>query len=296
MFSMKDDRNYCFSGSAIDRMEINGAKLLSSKEGNRVNFYFSGGIFFKTYESDLFSFGDEGQEQRDAAVQKSCPLRFLDLEVDVEGEEYAGNSDNMKFLMKESSVRRNSLGASFPLEVKKLGFYQNSSPEQFGYEGISADGINQKQLDDNWSGLEFDIHLGGMGALAQAVDVKLHFMLAWSEGNTEKSYQGDINVGLPKLYVGVRIGERPGTTAPFPVQGMMSLGVEAVELKKNIVSDEKETRETFYFLLKDFVLKFFGLQFPYGSNRLYVFGNTEENTEGLEDKKKLAFYGAYERK
>ena len=165
LFALKDDRNYYFSGSAIERMEINGAKLLSSKEGNRVNFYFSGGIFFETYESDLFSFGDELQDEQEAEEQKSCPLRFLDLEVDVEGEEYAGSSDNMKFLMEESSVRRNSLGASFPLEVKKLGLYRNCPPEQFGYEGISADGITQQQLGDNWTGLELDIHLGGMGHL-----------------------------------------------------------------------------------------------------------------------------------
>ncbi len=283
-FELKESRTYFFSSSAVERMEIHGAKLLAAQDAGRVAFYFSGGLFFHMYESDLFSYGED-------ADGSQYPLLFSDLEILAGGDAYTGSMDHLKFSAPDPDrVRRNSLGRSFPPEIEKLGSYSGQTPEQSGYEGIDAEGIRQKELGRDWSGLHMAIHLGGLGALAGTSDLKLHLLLAWSASDIRRAYDGSISTELPGLYVGLKIGDLPGTSMTLPIQGIMSMGVEAVALKKQVPAPEDAQTE-YYFLFQDFVLKLFQLQFPYGSSRIYVFGSPD----GDAGQKQLAFYGAYER-
>lgn len=272
-FKLKNPVEYQAEGSAIRRMSVTGASLAASDEGGLM-FSFSGEFVFVRYDRDLFSFS-EGDPAG------ACRLKFSGYQVRAWANSYVKSTERLMFHMGESIPRPDSLAACFSLSFESM-LTSRIPPEQMGFEGIYVEGISQKELKGSWAGMICRVDLGGLGALAGAVKTELTLLLAWSPGTVEKNYDGSIRTGLPDLYVGIRFGEQPGGAAEFALEGVLSLGFEAVELKW----DSKG--ENFYFVLRDFAVKVLKLRFPDGSSRILLFGNKS-------DPDKPAWYGAYER-
>ncbi len=279
-FEIAEEIKYQFKGSAIDYMIVDSASLSASDIGGKISFFFGGKLGFNNYERDIFSYGEYKKSDKIDRNSESS-LKFTGLEVFAEGENYGANTGAMKYLCDLSEPRDNSIGQCFKISVKDIFEARNKTPENYQFEAINVDGITQKELDDNWTGMSFELSLGGLGSLASFTEMKLILLLAWSAGENKKEYDGNVKTEPPGLYVGLRLGEFPGFSAALPLEGVMSLGFQAFELKYH-----KESGE-FYFLMKDFVLKLLKFQFPSGSSSIYIFGNKQ-------NRDMLAWYGAYD--
>lgn len=273
-FELEECVEYFTSGAPLQGFRVETVNLVSSAREEKNSFFLSGRIKFAKWEKDILSYGDSEKEE-------NCSLVFSDLLLLEERGNFSIHVGSMKFHHEAGRPRAGSLAKQFPTAFQ--GFFTGADKkelEQLGYEGIQVDGIRQEELTGSFCAALFRIDLGGMGALSSAGNLGMLLCVAWSAGAVHKEGDGGISVGESPCYIGARLGTAEGSGGLLPIQGIMGMYIDSVELKS---SDEG----TFYLYLRNFSLKILNYGFPPGNNNIYIFPSPQADGE-------LGWYAAYE--
>lgn len=279
IFKLRERMKYSADYSALNHIFVDEMTLSSSAKEERVTFFLSGKLLFRCYDTDLFSYGYEKDDvnEEDGASY----LSYVQLKLSDKDKKMSVVTEQMNFLSGNSIPREKSLARQFPTQLKKI-LISNSGQKisDLGYNGIHVENIKQEEIKENWVGLVWEIDLGGLGALAAAGNLVFSLMTAWCPPEVEKKSDGTVSAQAPGLAAALRIGLFQGVNGLIPIQGIMSLKLESVELKAT-------KNGALYLFLRDFSLEILKKSLPGGSNNIYVFGNAKNPY-------KLGWYCAYE--
>ncbi|HEY3598075.1 MAG TPA: hypothetical protein VGL08_11270 [Paraburkholderia sp.] len=222
-------------------------------------------------------------------------LRFDNLAVDMSYiaatrvPSFALRTDKMSFDLDNSAARPNSLGNRFPVRLSTLVAAPNlaetgkppagQDPKDLGYVSVSC-GLQQSKLVNPWYGIEYELKLGGLGALAAGAELTLKVLAAWSGGGTDDA---------PAVYVGVRLpGLKDAIGIELPIQQVLKLGFRNIEFHTYPAQPNDPTRLAYLMRFRNFGLQVLGYTFPSGHNDIYLFGNPDEANSTT-----LGWYAAY---
>ncbi|GIP08212.1 hypothetical protein J1TS5_03820 [Paenibacillus macerans] len=253
-FHLKHDYVYQFRSSLLARVEFTGISLTNSKTGlnpevseveTAYQFNLSGYMAFHTVKSkaikgqyqcfDVMSFGelDEGVCGEDRLVDPEAAKRIglcfsalpITMHVPAPAEQptarrFESDPTRITFDPDVSTVRKNSLFRSFPLEL--IGLMAGKGDiGNLGYLPVGAvpemTGIDS----GGWHGLRFRLNLGGLGGLTGNAGIDAELLLAWSpdDGNDNRSYRLSVGLKLPSIL------------KRFQLQGVMELLFEHLFLR-----------------------------------------------------------------
>lgn len=272
--------NAFYSGLCVDKVT-----LTSSAAEERASFFLAGRLKFVLLDSDVLSYGDPKPDPKAMETEsgkEDTGLVFSDLLLLEKKGSIAVHTGTMKYHYENSVPRAGSLAEQFPIHVTE--FLTGSAgvmPESLGYAGIQADGIHQEALADTWSAVCWQIDLGDLGALSTASNLKLSLLTAWSVGEVDRQGDGGVTTGAASGYIGAKLGNFQGVSGMVPLEGILSLGFDSVELKRSAAGE-------FYLHFRDFSLKFLKYTFPSGNNDIYLFPGPDRDG-------KLGWYAAYEK-
>lgn len=287
-FALKENTRIGLLSSPVTEVNFTGAQLLIGGDAadSAVDFLLAGELYFegKSEEEaeglDLYSYGQEGGG-----------LCFTGLCVHMEHQVFEVRNSQMVFRADLSTAREGSFASQIPMHPISLEVHDGDgvTPASLGYMGISADGIKQAELTAKWSGILWEISLGGMGLLAENLAPRLLLLTAFSPDDS--IFHSDAmrrrEDAPTKRYVGVRLtmGKDGGTGAGFSLslQQFMQLSFRSLELKKSKAKDGKQG--SCGILIRDFQLKALALSMPPGGNSIWIFG--------APGAKKLAWFAEY---
>ncbi|WP_210521569.1 hypothetical protein [Hymenobacter terricola] len=186
---------------------------------------------------------------------------------------YAFDISQVSFDPSQSNVRPGSLVNHFPLQLTGITSGDKAnSPAAQGYLSVNLPSLAQKQgVSGPWYGLQFNLNMGTLGALAGSLGFNSVFLMAWNVGGTGAT----AGLKLP--------GVNP--QAPFfSLQGVLRLNIGSVLLT---VADDKVS---YLMKINDIALKFLVLSFPpNGSVNFFLFGNPNATATPQS----LGWYTAY---
>lgn len=250
---------YILENCGIKRIRIESASLETEGENGR---FVLGGSFLLAEEehADLFSF-------------EKLPFDGLTVEMKTteSGYDFQVDYESLVLRPQDGILREASFGALFPAKVSRLVMQENRKATELGFETLKIKGYEDEEaLGENWTGFLWLIETGNLGGLAAAVNLTLELLTAFGP-------DPESSAGLPHFYCGIRIRSLVKTdTFALPLQGIMSLGFDSIELKKD---------GDFYFWFRNFSLTILGKRFPETNNDLYLIADTQGN---------LGWYGAVE--
>lgn len=287
-FALKENTRIGLLSSPVTEVNFTGAQLLIGGDAadSAVDFLLAGELYFeeKSEEEadglDLYSYGQEGGG-----------LCFTGLCVHMEHQVFEVRNSQMVFRADLSNAREGSFAEQIPMHPISLEVHDGDgiTPASLGYMGISADGIKQAELTAKWSGILWEISLGGMGLLAENLAPRLLLLTAFSPDDS--IFQSDAlrrrEDAPTKRYVGVRLAMGKdggaGTGFSLSLQQFMQLSFRSLELKKGKTKDGKQG--SCGILIRDFQLKALALSMPPGGNSIWIFG--------APGAKKLAWFAEY---
>lgn len=258
-FEMDAPAEFVMRSNGILRVCIESASLRAS--GEESSFLLGGSMKLTgACEVDLLSY--------DA-------LSFAGLEIQMvsgsDGYRFEAVYRNLVLYPEKGVLRDASFAALFPAKISRMLSGNGQSPQDMGYMEIKLKGYeNAEKLGKEWTGFVWRIETGNLGGLAAAARLSLELLTAFAPD----SYSGD---GGPCFYCGIKLDSLINTDSfSLPLQGVVSLGFDAIELK---------TDEDFYFRFRNFSLTILGKRFPDTNNDLYLIGDKDGN---------LGWYGAVE--
>ncbi len=258
-FVLEKPVEYILENCGIKRIRMESASLETEGENGR---FVLGGSFLLAAEehADLLSF--EKLPFDGLAVEMKTAESGYDFRVDYE---------SMVLRPQDGVLREASFGALFPAKVSRLVMQENRKATELGFETLKIKGYGDEEaLGENWTGFLWLIETGNLGGLAAAVNLTLELLTAFGPDPESPA-------GQPHFYCGLRIQSLVKTdTFALPLQGIMSLGFDSMELKKD---------GDFYFRFRNFSLTILGKRFPETNNDLYLIADDQGN---------LGWYGAVE--
>lgn len=273
-FELQESVTYYTSGAPLQGFRIEAVNLVSSAREEKNSFFLSGRLMFAEWKADLLSYGDSEHDEDNS-------LAFSDLLLSEERGNFSIHVGSMKFHHEISRPRPGSLAKQFPAAFQ--GFMTGTDQkelERLGYEGMQVDGIRQEELRGSYCAAIFRIDLGGLGALSSAGNLGILLCAAWSAGAVHREGGGGIAVDESPCYIGAKLGTAEGAGGLLPIQGIMGLYVDSVELKSS-------GEGMFYLYLRNVSLKILNHDFPPGNNNIYIFPSPQEDGEP-------GWYAAYE--
>lgn len=250
---------YILDNCGIKRIRIESAALRT--EGGNGRFVLGGSFLLAAEEhADLFSF--EKLPFDGLTVEMKATENGYDFQVDYE---------NLALRPQDGILREDSFGALFPAKVGRMVMQENRKVTDLGFQTVKMKGYGDEEaLGENWTGFLWLIETGNLGGLADTVNLTLELLTAFSPDPENP-------MGLPHFYCGIRIRSLVKTdTFALSLQGIMSLGFDSMELKKD---------RDFYFRFRNFSLTILGKRFPESNNDLYLIADDQGN---------LGWYGAVE--
>ncbi len=198
-------------------------------------------------------------------------------------------TDKIAFDLDNSLARPNSLGNRFPARLSGLLSAPNlapsgqpptgQDPSDLGYISVSC-GLQQSKLVNPWYGIEYDLKLGTLGALAAGAGLSLKVLAAWSSGGSDDA---------PAIYVGVRLpGLKDGIGIEMPLQQVLKLGFRSIEFHTYPAQPHDPSQLAYLMRFRNFGLQVLGFSFPAGQNDIYLFGNPDQTSSDA-----LGWYAAY---
>ncbi len=193
----------------------------------------------------------------------------IQMVLGADGYRFEADYRSLALFPEKSVLRDASFGALFPAKISRMLWGNGRSPQDMGYMTLKLMGYGDaEKLGKEWTGFVWRIETGNLGGLAAAARLTLEILTAFGPD----SDSGD---GAPCFYCGMKIDPLMNAgTFSLPLQGVVSLGFDAVELKKE---------EDFYFRFRNFSLTILGRRFPDTNNDLYLIGDKDGN---------LGWYGA----
>lgn len=303
VFAMQANNSFQLATGTLRTVDLLTTQLVTTKPANPAAgdstvaavFQMSGDFNFREPAAfDPFCFGtpdtDDGVPDPDAPKSN---LRFSNLAVTMGFS--LGNPNqvtfgvldgNVNFDLANSVPRPNSLIARFPVQLASLIAIPDpaitgqppatSTPADRGFVSISAP-IAQGLLKAPWYGLVYDIDLGGLGALAGSVGLKVRLLAGWCPAGEAHGEAVFVGISLP--------GVKDMLGVDLPLQGVLNLGFRTIQFT---TSDDLRGRRNYLLRLRDFGIRILGLQFPPGHNDITLFGNPNQTSNT-----KLGWYAAY---
>lgn len=258
-FAMEQPVEYILCDCGIERVCIESASLRAEGESGR--FVLGGTLVLNGgEETDLLSFA-------------KLPFEGLVVEMRTCAAGYDFHVDYGSLVLhpEQGELREGSFGALFPAKISRLLIQNDMEATDLGFETLKIKGYeDEKALGKEWIGFLWLIETGNLGGLAAKTNLTLELLTAFSPDPENAK-------GFPHFYCGLRIKSLVKTdTFTLPLQGIMSLGFDAMELRKE---------EDFYFRFRNFSLTILGKRFPESNNDLYLITDKDGN---------LGWYGAVE--
>ncbi|WP_233968915.1 hemagglutinin [Pectobacterium polaris] len=275
---------YLMSSSTLYMVNIETASFITVTSGaddpndTTVNsrFQLNGSVSFLPQPGfDLFSYGPE---QPIIDIQGiGGGLAYSALAIDMTFDQASPTYrtfvfDATKILLDQgaSQVRALSLAAHFPMKL--MGLVQavgDVTPDSMGFMPVDSP-IQGSPLTAPWFGLQFELDLGSLGALAAEAGFTASLMLGWAP-----------NVNGTTNYIGLSMPGVSGGDRAISLQGVLKLAFGDVSF---LVSPP-----TYILQLKNIALKFLSLTFPpNGQINMLMFGNPDAQTSGA-----LGWYASY---
>ncbi len=258
-FVLERPVEYILENCGIKRIRMESASL--ETEGENARFVLGGSFLLAAEEhADLLSF-------------EKLPFDGLTVEMKTteSGYDFRVDYESLMLRPQDGVLREASFGALFPAKVSRLVMQENRKATELGFETLKIKGYGDEEaLGENWTGFLWLIETGNLGGLAAAVNLTLELLTAFGPDPESPA-------GQPHFYCGLRIQSLVKTdTFALPLQGIMSLGFDSMELKKD---------GDFYFRFRNFSLTILGKRFPETNNDLYLIADDQGN---------LGWYGAVE--
>lgn len=285
LFALKENTRIGLLSSPITEVDFTGAQLLVGGDAadSAVDFLLDGVLVFEENDDaqglDLYSYGQEGG------------FAFTGFCVHMEHQTFEVRSSQMVFRADAGMAREGSFASQIPMHPVSVEVHDRdgATPASLGYMGISVDGLKQAELTETWSGILWEISLGGMGLLAENTAPRLLLLTAFSPDDS--IFHSDAmrrrEDAPTKRYVGVKlvVGREGGAGAGFALQlqQFIQLGFRSVELKKGKATDGRQ--DSCGILIRDFYVKAFSLSMPPGGNSIWIFG--------VPGAKSLAWFAEY---
>jgi len=286
VYGLSTIKDYVFimDNNVFNKIEIASAQMATlnaTESETEIWFGLTGYLDFKIVEQgsgedalkvDLFSFGSKsGNTLREGLYFSNMGLAMNYPTATPDQKTFDFDSQNIRFDIQSSTIRKNSLYQSFALEIDSLTTgNKETAPTKKGFLNIITD-LRLTGVDgENWHGLKFRLNLGSPGELAGKVGLNAELLIAWSnQGGKDNDYK--INVGL----------HLPGTTngaSLISLQNVLKLSFGSIRLIYAKQSDQSDERN-FMLMLTGIAIKFLGLAKipPNGNTLFYLFGNPESN-------------------
>ena len=260
-FAMDKPVNYYVEAGGIECICIDSATLKT--EGDSSRFVLGGYMVLSSdFEIDIFSYN-------------KLPFAGLVIEMKAQehGYEFQVDYSSLVLIPENGELREDSFGIDFPANLTHIVFGKNHLITDEGYLPLKLKGYeNEEILGNNWTGFVWRIEMGNLGSLAETTKLTLELLVAFRP-------QEENSRGIPIACCGIKISSMlTSDSYSLPLQGILSLGFDAIELKK----DEK-----YYFRFRNFSLSILGKRFPESNNDMYLIGDENGN---------LGWYGAVEGK
>lgn len=258
-FEMDTPAEFIMDSNGLMRVGIESASLRASGKGGS---FVLGGFMKLTGACgvDLLSYDK---------------LPFAGLEIQMVsgsgGYQFEADYQNLVLYPEKGVLRDGSFGALFPAKISRMLSGHGRAPQDMGYMTLKIKGYgDEEKLGKEWTGFVWRIETGNLGGLAAMARLALEVLTAFGPDS-------DSGSGAPCFYCGIKIDSLiSADTFSLPLQGVISLGFDAIELKKD---------EDFYFRFRNFSLTILGKRFPDTNNDLYLIGDKDGN---------LGWYGAVE--
>lgn len=235
-------------------------------------FLLRGVVQFKdNLPVDLFGYGANDKIQTGLAFSGLA----VDMQFDIATPSYKTFSfdvGHMVFNQNATKKRQDSFVRHFPIKLKHaIGGKGKAKPSDFlpVTVAFSTSGLQS----DEWYGLEYDLNLGSLGALAAHAGFTAQVLLAWCPGPAEGNQH--------PIFLGISLPSVKG--------GDLSIALE--EIIKLTFGDIKLLSEGNSYILEiqNIALKLLSLKFPQsGQTSLLIFGNPK--TSGSDA---IGWYGGY---
>jgi hypothetical protein len=249
-------------------------------------FTFTGFMNFMPVERfDLFSFGSDWIDGQPGARQG---LYFSNLYLTMDFPEptptdrvFTFDPNFIAFNLEQSRARPGSLFPNFPLKVGGLtSGAADKGPSKLGFQSVSVD-APFTGLKGAWNGLQLQLDLGTVGALAENVGMVGLLLGAWSpsSGGTKGTYDVFLGLRLP--------GTGGGEARLLSLQGILSLGYSDIEF---LLGETQDGRPAYMLKLTQIGLKLLGIKFPLSGNTVfYLFGDPNPGAP----QNSLGWYASY---
>ncbi len=187
-----------------------------------------------------------------------------------------------------SLVRQGSLLAQFPLKLKSLvNGSADRLPKHKGYRHLETQfpsGISLPSPSGAWYALEFDMNLGGQGALGANNGLSASLLLAWMPGGS--GYEANAS---PQF----RLSGPDGVSLGFDLEGVIKFGAKDIVLNKIDSSGKNASPDEFILVFESIALTVLSLSFPpEGTTNIALFGDFSA-TAGSVVNPTLGWFGGY---
>lgn len=256
-------------------------------------FFLWGRIRFVHHEAfDVLSFG---AEPKPADPPKPDYLSMSNLQVtmsfklntvssEVTEKKFEFKPQQMAFDLNRSGWRKQSLYEKFPLKFKafKSVIDDPNALSSSGYMPVNSP-LKTVELDDIWYGIEYDLNLGGAGALSGSTGLVAGILVAWvpeEEG----------------LYLGLKLPGATGGKKEVTIQGLLKIVFKSIRFESYKDPAPGVPDNTGYLLkLKNITIKFMVASFPpSGKTEIILFGDPRPSEEvPLRKDKLLGWYASY---
>lgn len=166
-------------------------------------------------------------------------------------------------------VRAKSLVAEFPLKLKTfINGAANKLPKTKGYRLLTTNSPKNISLTSPavgpWYGLEFDLNLGGQGALGSNHGLSAKLLLAWTPGGK----------GTAKASPQFQLSGPNGASLAFDLESVLKFGAKDIILNKIDSTGTGASPDQFIMLFESAGVTLLGRSFPpEGSTNIALFGD-----------------------
>jgi hypothetical protein len=209
--------------------QLDGSEYIFSR------FSFWGYLNFKEQPAfDLFSFGSEVN----ADLSERQGLYFANLVITMDftlladqtiaHRFFAFDAGNASYDNSQSEVRVNSLCNRFPMKVTSiLQSEGRGGPSDLGYLSVrTPKDFKAAKLSSEWYGINFELNLGSMGALAAKAGFSASLLLAWSP--SAEGIRAEVQIKLPGTGGGKKL---------LSLQGVLKLSIQYFEFTNTPIPD-----------------------------------------------------------
>ncbi|MBX2830184.1 MAG: hypothetical protein KTR23_03245 [Rhodospirillales bacterium] len=185
-------------------------------------------------------------------------------------------------------VRDGSLLSQLPLKLKGLiSGDQNHLPKDLGYRPLETtlpSGISLPGPTGDWYALEFDMDLGGQGAMGSNHGISASLLLAWTPGDGTGSVAAS-----PEF----KLSGPDGVGLSVSLEGVVKFGAKNIVLNK-VDAEGTGSPNTFVIEFESIALTLLSLSFPpEGTTNVTLFGDTSASNGGAVVKPTLGWFGGY---